>query len=72
MMSDVFELLASIDSRPAVTIKGRNARCLHPLIQADENGVSPALDDPMPRWSHYVFWLGSSLNQVKLQQGYAR
>jgi hypothetical protein len=59
MMMDVIELLASIDGRSAVTIKGRYARCLHTLIQAGEKGVSPAMDDPMPRWSHYVFWLRS-------------
>jgi hypothetical protein len=59
MMKDVVELLASIDGRSAVTIKGRYARCLHTLIQAGEKGVSPAMDDPMPRWSHYVFWLRS-------------
>ena len=56
-MKDVVELLASIDGRPAVTIKGRNARCLHRLLQAGKKGVSPAMDDPMPRWSHYVFCL---------------
>jgi hypothetical protein len=64
MMRDVVELLASIDGRPAVTIKGRYARCLHALIQAGEKGVSPAMDDPMPRWSHYVFWLRSHFGAV--------
>ncbi len=59
MMMDVVELLASIDGRSAVIIKGRYARCLHTLTQAGEKGVSPAMDDPMPRWSHYVFWLRS-------------
>ena len=63
-MEDVVELLASIDGRPAVTIKGRYARCLHTLIQAGEKGVSPAMDDPMPRWSHYVFWLRSRFGAV--------
>ena len=63
-MKDVVELLASIDGRPAVTIKGRYARCLHTLIQAGEKGVSPAMDDPMPRWSHYVFWLRSHFGAV--------
>ncbi len=64
MMRDVVELSASIDGRPAVTIKGRYARCLHTLVQAGENGVSPAMDDPMPRWSHYVFWLRSHFGAV--------
>ena len=64
MMRDVVELLASIDDRPPVTIRGRNARCLHTLIQAGEKGVSPAMDDPMPRWSHYVFWLRSHFGAV--------
>ncbi len=59
MMSDVIELIASIDGGPAMTIKGRYARCLHTLIQAGGKGVAPAMDDPMPRWSHYVFWLRS-------------
>ena len=63
-MNDVVELLASVDGRPAVTIKGRYARCLHTLIQAGEKGVSPAIDDPMPRWSHYVFWLRSHFGVV--------
>ncbi len=66
MMKDVVELLASIDGRSAVTIKGRYARCLHTLIQAGEKGVSPAMDDPMPRWSHYVFWLRSH-HQVMIE-----
>jgi hypothetical protein len=56
-MRDVVELVASIDGRPAVTIKGRYARCLQTLIQAGQKGASPAIDDPMPRWGHYVFWL---------------
>ena len=64
MMKNVVELLASIDGRPAVTIRGRNARCLHTLIQAGETGVSPAMDDPMPRWSHYVFCLRSQFGAV--------
>jgi hypothetical protein len=63
-MKDVVELLASIDGRPAVTIKGRNARCLHTLVQGGEKGVSPAIDDPMPRWSHYVYCLRSHFGAV--------
>ena len=63
-MNDVVELLASVDGRPAATIKGRYARCLHTLIRAGEKGVSPAIDDPMPRWSHYVFWLRSRFGVV--------
>jgi hypothetical protein len=66
MMRDVVELLASIDGRSAVTIKGRYARCLHTLIETGEKGVSPAMDDPMPRWSHYVFWLRSH-HQVMIE-----
>ncbi len=58
-MKDVVELLVSISGRPAVIIKGRYARCLYTLIRAGKRGVSPAMDDPMPRWSHYVFWLRS-------------
>ncbi len=58
-MKDVVELLVSINGRPAVTIKGRYAQCLHTLIRAGKRGVSPAIDNPMPRWSHYVFWLRS-------------
>lgn len=63
-MNDVVELLASVDGRAAVTIKGRYARCMHTLIQAGAKGVSPAIDDPMPRWSHYVFWLRSRFGVV--------
>jgi hypothetical protein len=58
-MKDVVELLVSISCRPAVLIKGRYTRCLYTLIRAGKGGVSPAMDDPMPRWSHYVFWLRS-------------
>jgi hypothetical protein len=64
MMRDVIELCASINGSPAVTIKGRYARCLHTLVQAGEKGISPAMDDPMPRWSHYVFWLRSHFGAV--------
>jgi len=35
-MHDVVELLAYVDGCPAVTIKGRYARCLHTLIHAGE------------------------------------
>jgi hypothetical protein len=63
-MKDLVELLASIDGRPAVTAKGRNARGLHTLLQAGEKGVSPAIDNPMPRWSHYVFCLRPQFGAV--------
>jgi hypothetical protein len=56
-MSAIIELKAVIDDRPVIVIKGRFAHCLYTLSRAGEAGVSPATDDSMPRWSHYVFWL---------------
>ncbi|GHE79533.1 hypothetical protein GCM10019059_42530 [Camelimonas fluminis] len=47
-----------IDS-PAKTYKGREAWALGRLIAAGERGCTP-IEQPAPRWSHYVFQLRKS------------
>lgn len=39
-----------------MTIVGRDAWALERLLQAGERGCTP-IDQPAPRWSHYVFKL---------------
>lgn len=53
----------SADS-PAKTYKGREAWALGRLISAGERGCTP-IDQPAPRWSHYVFQLRKSGLQVE-------
>jgi hypothetical protein len=40
-------------------VAGRMAWALERLIQAGENGVT-TLEDPAPRWSHYIYQLRRS------------
>lgn len=39
-----------------VTVVGRNAWALRQLLDAGERGCTP-IQNPAPRWSHYVFKL---------------
>lgn len=52
------------DDSPAKTYKGREAWALGRLIAAGEKGCTP-IDQPAPRWSHYVFQLRKSGLQVE-------
>ena len=54
--NDVVELHVSIDGGPERKVVGRYAWTLFKLIQAAETGCTP-IEQPAPRWSHYVFWL---------------
>jgi hypothetical protein len=38
------------------TVTGRDGWALHALIECGPRGVTP-IDNPAPRWSHYVFKL---------------
>lgn len=49
---------------PAKTYKGRVAWTLGRLIAAGERGCTP-IDQPAPRWSHYVHELRKSGLQVE-------
>ena len=40
-------------------VSGRDAWALHELIEAGASGVTP-IDNPAPRWSHYIFKLRRS------------
>ncbi|MBQ0820726.1 hypothetical protein KBI52_10965 [Microvirga sp. HBU67558] len=52
------------DGRGPLKAKGRYASTLVALVRAGEKGVQPAIDHPMPRWSHYVFWLRTHFGVV--------
>lgn len=52
------------DDSPVKTYKGREAWALGRLIAAGEKGCTP-IDQPAPRWSHYVFQLRKSGLQVE-------
>jgi hypothetical protein len=52
------------DGRGPLKAKGRYASTLVALVRAGEKGIRPAIDYPMPRWSHYVFWLRSPYGVV--------
>ncbi|MBD8555448.1 hypothetical protein IFT84_13130 [Rhizobium sp. CFBP 8762] len=54
-----------------MTVKGRAAWALKSLILAGRAGCTP-IDNPAPRWSHYVFLLrglGLSIETIHEQHG---
>ncbi|MFC1456394.1 hypothetical protein ACETIH_06590 [Microvirga arabica] len=53
---DIVELHVAIEGRSERKFVGRYAWTLFRLIQAAEKGCTP-IEQPAPRWSHYVFWL---------------
>ncbi len=53
-----------LDAR-IVAIEGRAAWALDRLIEAGERGCTP-IDDPAPRWSHYV-WLLRHEHQIVIE-----
>ena len=57
-MSNIVELRARIgdENGPIITVKGREAWALDQLVQAGDRGCTP-IDQPAPRWSHYVYLL---------------
>jgi hypothetical protein len=54
----------TFDGRGPLKAKGRYASTLATLVRAGEKGIRPAIDYPMPRWSHYVFGLRSHYGVV--------
>ena len=55
-MSNVIGLTAKVADGPEQTFKGRFAWALDRLVAAGEKGCTP-IDQPAPRWSHYVYGL---------------
>lgn len=56
MHGDVTRMTVAIGDKPPATFHGREAWALANLIAAGQRGVTP-LEQPAPRWSHYVFLL---------------
>ena len=64
-MSDLFtpvtSLLIELPDGQQRRFRGREAWALNELILAGARGCTP-IDNPAPRWSHYVFLLRRHLN----------
>ena len=52
----VTSLTVRLPSGATVTVTGRDAWALDRLMKAGEAGCTP-IDQPAPRWSHYIFKL---------------
>ena len=52
----ITSLTIKVPSGNLVTVHGRDAWALQRLIEAGAAGCTP-IDQPAPRWSHYVFKL---------------
>lgn len=57
--SHVTLIRAQTEDGQIKTFKGREAWALNELIRAGANGCTP-INNPAPRWSHYVFLLRRS------------
>ena len=69
--TDVVELHAVVDERLKQVFVGRFAWTLNELVVAGERGCTP-IDQPAPRWSHYVFRLrrdGVSIETIDEKHG---
>lgn len=58
-MPEFLRLTVEVDASPTPQVRtfaGRDAWTLSRLLAAGERGVTP-LENPAPRWSHYVFRL---------------
>lgn len=57
MSTNKLEILAKIEPDGAtVKVIGRDAWALQQLLAAGQRGCTP-IDQPAPRWSHYIFKL---------------
>lgn len=52
-----------------LTFEGREAWALRELINAGERGCTP-IDNPAPRWSHYVWLLRDTFEIETLHEGH--
>ena len=55
-MNDIIRLKVAVVDGPQHAVAGREAWALGKLIEAGERGCTP-IDQPAPRWSHYIFLL---------------
>lgn len=66
----VVRLTVELSGGRVVTVNGRDAWALNALIESGPSGVTP-LENPAPRWSHYVFKLrGVGLTVETIDEGH--